>query len=123
MKFKINPISLLTILILSTVSILEGVNCTLLDDDRQYLQPDEIFIEKGVINVLLGNEWSSVNCVRVGEMGVYVFREDLENYGSRIVTPERWTCPYCGMRWNLGEKCKNAKCPTNQWEKEEKQSS
>lgn len=108
---------------MSSVSILEGVNCTIEDDDRQYLQSDEIFIEKGEINVLLGNEWSPVNCIRAGEIGVYVLREDLENYGSRIVTPKRWKCPYCGMRWDLGEKCENAQCPTNQWKKEEEQSS
>jgi len=40
--------------------------------------------------------------------------EDVENCGSRI-PPKKWQCPYCYLWWEMGERCQNPLCPTNQW--------
>ena len=37
--------------------------------------------------------------------------------GSRVYKPEKWKCPYCYHWWEMGERCQNEKCPTNQWKK------
>ena len=50
------------------------------------------------------------------------FEDNIEECNSRREPREKlWQCPYCYNWWELGERCKNDKCPTNQWKKEKKE--
>lgn len=51
---------------------------------------------------------------------IAVTEENVTEYGGRVSPqPQKWKCPYCYLWWEMGERCGNKKCPTNQWKKEE----
>jgi len=63
----------------------------------------------------------NTNAHRSDEQEFYAYGEEIIEYGSRVSPlPKKWKCPYCNHWWEIGEKCQNKDCPTNQWKKEDK---
>ena len=80
-------------------------------EDRIYLNPDRIFpTEQGLYLNLNDEDYVLLSTLNSDSNGCYV------PCGSRV-QPKKWQCPYCHSWWEMGEECRNADCPTNQWKK------
>ncbi len=94
------------------------------EQEKLYIDNKDIAIDDQDIFVHLADDWMKTDAIRSDEHGLYVFGEDLTEYGSRVSpSPQQWKCPYCYYWWDMGEPCTNRKCPTNQWNKDEKEES
>lgn len=81
-----------------------------------YISYPNIVFESTNIYVQVKDEWFKTNALKSDEQGFYVSQKDIVSCGARISSvPKKWQCPYCYHWWNIGEKCQNKDCPTNNW--------
>jgi hypothetical protein len=81
-------------------------------EDRIYLNTSRLLpTEQGLYLNLNDADYVLLPTLNSDSNGCYLL------CGGRV-QPKRWQCPYCHRWWDLGEKCTNEECPTNQWKKE-----
>ena len=87
--------------------------------EKYYINSDKIFLNNTSIYIQCNDEYLITEKLRCDEYGFYIISKDVSNSidlcGSKVSQRQKWQCPYCHQWWNIGEKCKNSKCPTNQW--------
>jgi hypothetical protein len=65
------------------------------------IREDSFFVHKGE------NIWIETQSVYTDDHGLYY----VENKKPKQMV-KKWKCPYCFNYWPIGEKCKNAQCPS-----------
>ncbi len=85
-----------------------------LPQKKFYLLPEQIAMSKQLLHVYLMDMWYEIDVIRVDTEGTYVLEQDLMTYAASRGS-KRWQCPYCRYWWQIGESCKNPRCPTNNW--------
>ena len=97
-----------------TAFVLE-LTCDDLGDNVQISENGEIYLKVDKIIAMPNGSYQN------GFVNSYSAEaeENTIECGSRVYRPKRWQCPYCHHWWEMGERCKNEECATNQWEKKE----